>query len=205
MSRPFIPVSSTVRAELRYVMANQQCENVIHCKGNLPADEDDLNLIGQTLVGWWINEMKGMTSNNTTLQGIKLTALDAADSPSIFYTTGCPVQGLNSSGTLPNNVSLAAKLGTAKRGRNFTGRWFMAGVPRNEVTDNSVSLTFQNALKTALENLITSLLAENWPLQIVSYIFNRTFRSQGVTTPVTSISVDPTIDSMRRRLPGRGR
>lgn len=119
--------------------------------------------------------------------------------------TGLPLAGTGGSVQLPNNVTLCIKWTTENRGRSFRGRTYHVGLTESQVTDNEVVAVAMGQFTTAYGALLTDLATAGWPLVIASRYANNQPRITGVATLVTGFSIDPFIDSQRRRLPGRGR
>ena len=204
---PFIPFAGVAKAEFRYTLAGQQVENVIYVKGeSTPMSTDSMRSIGDVLSAWYTVNEAPLVVTHIVLNEIKLTAMDTFDGPALSYTDGLPVAGTSTGTGLPNNVSLAVKLSSESRGRSATGRWFIAGIPVGVLSDaNTVSSGWAGFQKAAFDALILAFGSTTFRWVIASYRTHNEWRTVGATHDVSGISVDRTVDSQRRRLPGRGR
>jgi hypothetical protein len=149
--------------------------------------------------------MKSNMHTSSSLESVKITSLTSKTAPVLIYNVGLPIAGQDSAGTTPNNVSVAIKLSTQQRGRNSTGRLYQLAIPSQHIDHNNIKSDWQATIKTAYETLLSILETAGYAWQVVSYVTNKTLRGTGVANAVQAISIDPILDSQRRRLPGRGR
>ncbi|HET7637584.1 MAG TPA: hypothetical protein VFK47_02495, partial [Ktedonobacteraceae bacterium] len=56
-----------------------------------------------------------------------------------------------------------------------------------------------DALRTTLDNITL-----NVEFSVVSFVQAKGWRRDPLITPISGVAVEPTLDSQRRRLPGRG-
>lgn len=114
--------------------------------------------------------------------------------------------GTNTDEPLPNNVAVCVSASTGKAGRGFHGRFYVAGVPGTSVDGNSVLVSYRTDLEVAFGSLITGEPFSGFLNVVYSQVLDGAPRLAGVATPVLQWSLrDLTVDSQRRRLPGRGR
>lgn len=107
---------------------------------------------------------------------------------------------------LPNNVSIAIAFKTGKVGRSNRGRNYWPLLVESVVTGNAVDATYMTSLLSAYDVLQTTVEDEGvFTLSVISRYHNKALRNPAIGTPVTSFSfANNCVDSMRRRLPGRG-
>lgn len=111
---------------------------------------------------------------------------------------------------LPNNVAACMTLSSGFAGRGGRGRMYVGGIPSSAVTASSFDPDFVTAMNTAFQSGLLVRMSETGdegPLDIVIYsqFQGGQPRTEALLTNVTSISMrDTTVDSQRRRLPGRG-
>lgn len=199
--------TNAVKAELLYTLDGQHMENVITCEFPTTPEVTDAVALGDAIVGWFTTTFAGALPAALALQGVLITQIESPGGSGfqILYNTGCPVAGSGNGGAEPNNVSIAVKLSTAKHGRAYTGRLFQVALPLGHITANLIDSAFQGFLKTTYEELIQVIASAGWTWSVASYFVNKVKREMPVFTPITAVGIDPTIDSQRRRLPGRGR
>lgn len=202
----FSVMENTVKVELLFSLDGQKLENVFHVDvGHAPVLAD-VAIIGGAIVTWWNTHIKPITGGGISFNGIKFTNMESQDGFQVEYNTGLPLIGTRPTGkTAPNNVTVAIRLGTQYRGRNATGRIFHIGLDDEVLSGSHLIAGFDGTLKTKYEALISGLLAAGGVLVVASQWLAGVRRPVALLQPVTSVSVDNTTDSQRRRLPGRGR
>lgn len=204
----FVPAPNCARVEMVYTQAGQTMENVYHVKlAAGPFSDSNLIDAAAAFKTWWDTRLKSNVRTEVTLVKILATALDSQTAVGIEYTTGLPIAGTNSSGApLPNNVTVAIKWLTAARGRSLRGRTYHIGLSSTSVTASEITTAERSVLLTAYGNLFTDLvgLTPALTLSVVSYYSNNALRNSALITPIIDVGVDITLDSQRRRLPGRG-
>lgn len=202
---PFIPVPNVVRSSLIYLADNQVIVNTLHfykAGGVVLADMQALNTALHT---WFTASLRGTLPSTTALSAINTVLLDSASSPSSLLAISPLEAGTAGAGAMPYNVAWCASLRTSLRGRNFRGRWYHPGVPTNQVVAPSSFLAAaMSGIQAALGQLLTPANVANFAWVIASRYFNKLPRVTGVANNVTAVTGDLTLDSQRRRLPGRG-
>lgn len=201
---PFVPAPRTVKAELFFTQDGQRVENVLHFQFDSLVTAEDMENLGEALVSWWDTVMQPIVSNTVQLTAVKMTDLTTETSPVLEYTEGLPLTGTLTTAALPNNVTVVIKWITAKRGRSFRGRTYHIGMLASQVLGNTLVNTFRTALTSAYSALTIPAGTANGVLSVVSYISNGSTRSVAEVTPVIGLTINPTVDSQRRRLPERG-
>lgn len=202
----FIPVENTAQVRMQFLYAGQRCENVYHVENTGAWDVASLQDLGDAFIDWWDTELKAFMPATGSLEQVVLRDLTTEAGIAVERTTGLPLVGTNGSPQLPNNVTVAVKWSTGLAGRSFRGRTYHIGMPENSTVDNTVSSGPLADLLAAYDALIGVPPAVNpdYSLVVVSLFHANAPRVAGVTTPILDSSIDPTIDSQRRRLPGRG-
>ena len=107
---------------------------------------------------------------------------------------------------LPNNCSLCVTKVTAARGRSAHGRFYIPGIPTNARRSPShLSSTFMSDINGALVDFFAAFTAASFEPAIVSRVTSGADRVSGLVQVMTQYRIyDDTLDSQRRRLPGRG-
>lgn len=207
-SRPFIPVPGVVKVQLIYTLHAQRIENVFNVRSGAGLGSADLDRIQGVFATWWTNTGRLQCTNQLSLTLMVLDALDSVSGLHREYTTGWTAAGGNANQCLTTGQACAIKLATGLRGRSFRGRIYWPGIPTNMITANTGQITaaYRDALAASINTLRTSLTADSAvdTLVVVSYMANGLWRTTGLATTVTSASAHLNLDSMRRRLPGRG-
>jgi len=204
---PFVPATNVVQAELIYAWDTQIVETVLHYQLAGGYDIPKMILLGAALRTAWAGGCQGSMSSAVTLNQIRLTDLTTISSPVVNYSVGLPLAGaLVATPALPNSIALVMTKRTDFRGRSFRGRIYHPGLTEADVAANQVTPVRVTALLTSYSNLIniTDSGANVHKMVVVSRFTGGAARGAAVVTLVTSISSDGSVDSQRRRLPGRG-
>lgn len=202
----FIPGDRGVRFAPIYDFSGEACQNTLwfYFAGGVPEDLDAL--CEQFFVNWADGVMPHLSS------AVKLAAVIAQDWTSQdgrvgAYFPEAPVVGGLGGACMANNTAFCFKLRTARRGRAYRGRFYIPGIPMSQVTDNNhVAETWIEAIIPGLINaIIVDSPTPSIPV-VASFRLNKVWRTAAHFEPVLGVAwTDLTLDSMRRRLPGRGR
>lgn len=201
----FQRVPLTTKVELLYGQDGQQVENVLHYKSLAPASEADLVALCTEFVTQWTTFLRPLTINTCFLNAIKATSLDSEFAPGIEYTTGLPLAGTGTGNGMPMNVTCAVRFLTLLRGRSYRGRAYHVGIRQSDINGSSLSTTFRTNLRNAWIGLQSIESTPVFAQCVVSRYSGGVLREEGIATDVTNVQVEGTVDSQRRRLPGRGR
>lgn len=201
---PFVPFPRVAKAELIYRQDGQVTENVLHYQALATFGPEAMEQLAEQLVFQWNAVLKPLTHSSTSLIAVRITDLQSISSPVLEYVTGLPIVGTQAGIALPNNVTVVAKLITASRGRSFRGRVYQVGMSANAISVNVLTSAYRTSLKAAWLTMLSMGGESDWRLVVASRISNGAPRGEGVSTIVTDVSVNPTLDSQRRRLPERG-
>jgi hypothetical protein len=210
---PFVPVPDTVEAEIRMTLDGQKIENTLYFYAAAGPDIANVSQLASDLEGWWTLNCAPLLPLDVALREIVIT--DLSSNTGLQYTSALadPVFGTLGQPALPNNVSLAVSFRSAIRGRSYRGRNYVAALTEGQVVNSHVTEDVAAAWATAYNAIITDVLA--FPSPYVWVVVSRFSgvdadgkpvpRSVGNAEPIVSALVtDTTVDSMRRRLPGRG-
>jgi hypothetical protein len=207
MPHGFIPVPNVASVELIYSVNGITAENVFHVQKGSPYTLAQLQALRTTVNGWDAASWAGSRCGGALLTRIRTKALDTSASPTEDYTLPVARGGTVGGPLLPSNATFAMKLVTGLAGRSFRGRLYVVGIGSVFLgaTANQVSLGTATTFLTLLTNLITVLAAAGHTLGVVSYRSGGVYRPTGLFTPAIGWTyVDLNMDSMRRRLTGRG-
>lgn len=203
----FIPVPNTVSATLIYQVSGQEVVNVLHYTKASPWNLSSMEELATGLVAWWDGNLDSVLSTQTTLVGIRIVDLESQTAEVLEWTTGLPLAGTGAAPNLPNNVTMCVTKRTAKRGRSYRGRIYHPALRTDMVTGNTINLAAASQIANAYEQGILidlPITVDEALMSVVSYVNEGQPRSTGEATLVTHMTFDQTVDSQRRRLPGRG-
>jgi len=209
---PFVPCLNTALVEFRMTFDGQKVENTVYIENEAAWDGDSLTELVTESQNWWGTNYSGITSNITHLAEVIATDL-TSETSSQASIDGGGFTGTVSGLSLPGNCSVAVSFRTASRGRSFRGRNYIVGIPESKLEGTSiVTTTYATEVTDAYQAFLDTVATAGWTWVALSRFsgVNPTThapipRTAGVMTPITNvIMVDRTIDSQRRRLPGRG-
>jgi len=201
----FIPVNDCAMVELRYTFLGQQMENTLYFDFAGSSSPDVLLDIGSMVLDWWTEHLSPAQSVSLQLTEVFVTDLTSAVSPALSTPAPDGSTGGKIGDPEPGNVSLAVSFKTGGRGRSSRGRNYFVGFVETQVTGNRVQHTDATDIQAAYQALIGIASAASTPWVVVSRFLDGAPRVTGLKQDVTSVSLaDENVDSMRRRLNGRG-
>lgn len=203
---PFVPTLNGIKVELRMLLAGQQIENCFHVRTRGASPGSVLEDVAIATYTWAAADYFDNLSEDVTLREVYATDISSATGPVYTATSEITTVGAVTEPSVANNVAFCLSLRTDSRGRSYRGRWYVAGFTRLAVNDSAVPGSFANALVASVDALADALSSLDVDMGVLSLVSNGVPRTEGVITPITSITyTDLTVDSQRRRLPGRGR
>jgi len=209
---PFVPCENCALVEFRATFDGQKVENTVYVLNEAAWDGSSLTELVTEAQNWWGVNYSGLASNVVHLAEVVATDL-TTESSSQASIDGGGFTGTVSGLALPGNCSVSVSFRTSSRGRSFRGRNYIIGIPESKLEGTSIITTdYADLITTAYEAFLDTIGTAGWTwvaLSRFSGVDPTTHkpipRSAGVMTPITNVLlVDRTIDSQRRRLPGRG-
>lgn len=202
----FVPAVNVCEVELRYTWDGQNVENTLYFVAVTGFDETDMADLAGIVAGWWHDSVRPQQSEDVTLRELYLTDLNTNTSPTLTYTTGLPDAGSAAAPSLPNNNSFTISFRTGGRGRSSRGRNYWVGLLAGQVVASEVTEVHAASIKAAYDALFDALSESAWSWCIISRFHNLAPRTTALVQQVSTVVItDLTVDSQRRRLPGRGR
>lgn len=201
----FIPIPHVSELELLYRLGGQKCENTFYFYDATDALPDVYDTFNDVIQNSWEGSLMPMQSNQLTFVGIKWTDLTSDTSPGYEHVWTTPLPGEDTQPSLPENCAAVVTFHTPYRGRSTRGRIFVPGVPQSAHTQGVLGSTYVEHANDfePLWRIIT-----NGTLSIFHVVASRQHNGVRLTTGksylVDSYSMNPTVCSQRRRLPGRG-
>jgi hypothetical protein len=188
---PLPAITNGYYAQIRSVLHSSQFAEVTMCFVASSTTSADLGqLIGDT----WHDEVMGNLSADYFLTSVLVTKLDTV---SAGVDTGFAIAGGDGNGALPDQVALGVTLQTGLAGRSRRGRWYIPGIPNNQV-DGDPSLfksTYVATMQGNVDSFMSAMATGGAELQVLS-------RAIPDAQPVTSLLVRRQIRTQRRRLTG---
>jgi len=201
----FVAAPNVAEVEIRAVSDGQHIENRIMVDMLAEPTPASLLALAELVYGWCDDEYSGALPDQVQIQAVVATSLQSDSSPQVVYAPG-NINGTIAGGALPLNATLCMSLKTGSRGRSARGRFYLLALGATQVTQNTVHTLFVTNAVAALEALRTAIEGAGWVWIVCSFVHGGAPRVGGpVYFPITTVTVfDQTVDSQRRRLPGRG-
>ncbi len=201
----FIPTPHAIRLSIQFVWAGQIVEVTLALLGTAPASEGDLVDLTNTANTSWQAHMLPLQSNQISLTGFTATAQDSSSAPSVIKTVTSTAGGHNGP-SVPNNSAMTVSMRTPSRGRSYRGRMFLPGMPLDDVNTSVLwALSSIGSVLTAFASFVDDIkMSGLYKVGVLSTHSGGSPRSSGVFTEYNAYSIDQAINSMRRRLAGRG-
>jgi hypothetical protein len=204
----FVPKTDAAQVNLRFTLLDQQIENTLYFLYNTGGlTEAEMITLGDDLLTWWATEIAAPLVDDLELREAYVTDMTTQFSPAVTVTPTSAITGGATSDPLPNNVSLCVSFRTSGRGRSARGRNYVGGWSEGSVAGNLVASGTAETIRSGYEELTKpTTFTDDWTWIVYSRFAQGNPRPQAFTPPVTSVVLtDLTVDSQRRRLPGRGR
>jgi hypothetical protein len=199
---PFQAVPGVYEAVLVGSDDGQLINNTLYFQREGAPSFGEAATLAETVASWYIENVLPHLSNQYTFTHVVVTDLENLAGVQAQSAAGDNAGG-EASEQAPNNVAACIKLGTAIRGRSFRGRNYIPGIPNSLLVQNTLSPEWLSIVEIAYQALLG--LADPLTWVIVSRETAGATRPTGVATPVVYARfVRNTVDSQRRRLPGRG-
>lgn len=202
---PFQSVPNTAEVVIEGELDGEQAVNTHYAKFASAYTQDDLNALASAVDDWvgavWLPLMPTNYHYTRTVARGLTSEIDMEAEDNTFSGSG--TGGVNSGA---NNQTLSVKRRSAFTGRGARGRIFVPGIYDGaKADDNHVAAGFVTAIETALNGLTDVMGDVDWLAVIVHRVAGGVPLATAVTfTLVEWVVVNTVIDSMRRRLPGRG-
>lgn len=203
---PFVPAPNIVMVELRCTLDSQKVENRFNVNVFHEPTAADLTSIGNNVITQVINNWIPTMPDAVTLREIHMRSLHTANGIELTVPFPVPSNGSLIGPVTPSNVTICVSLRSNASGRSARGRLYWIGLREQDVDTNTLQTARGGTIVAAIQAMVDQLEAAGYAWTIVSYRANNVPRPGG---PVyflvqTALLVDNTVDSQRRRLPGRG-
>jgi len=173
--------------------------NMVHCfqySGAAPTIAQ-LSQLNNELITNLLPKLVPISCSDLTWESV--TSRDMATATGAEQTTAITTggQGTSAGFSNPGNVAYAVSWRTGRPGRRFRGRTYLTNMAEGDTTGDTISSGLLSVITTfAIEFLLPRVLG---PFK--SAVGSRV---GGFSTPLSGFVLEPTLDSQRRRLAGRG-
>lgn len=197
----YIRLPLGIKVAMEFTLAGKIVVNIYHVTTSDPIITLKLQDIANVFIDWWTTNLKAEFSEDVALFSVSALNLNVENGEKIVVGVAPVVPGTEANESMSNNVALVISLKTAKTGRSFQGRVYLAGITEFDVTANNILVAKAANLAGDYAQLDTDLTAENATLVVASFQTAGEPRVEGVATPVESFVVNTRVDTQRRRLP----
>jgi hypothetical protein len=202
----FVPITNAAAVEVRLYYLGSRCEVTLGFDRGQEIEESDLEFLADAMADWWYNRLRPYQSSSLTHQEVYVRDLTSEFAAAWTSTKRNGVVGSGTPGTLyPPNVSYCVSFRTGLRGRANRGRNYCLTLGSNYASATTVTSTYRNAMIAAYQTLLPGGASDPTPWRwcVLSRQIDQVV--QGRAVPIVAVTVaDDYVDSMRRRLFGRG-
>jgi len=199
----FIPAENVAKVVIEYTTQGGIAENVIYFRFPSAPSGADIVALATDVSTYWQAFVLDTQSTDITLT--KITVTDQTVAGGYQHVRAESETGTVVSPVMPNNVTLAIAFRSNLSGRSNRGRLFVIGLTESQVLYDTVPTSPLNTLLAAYSGFFDAIIVNtDWEHVIVSYCGGGSWRSDALVTSVVSYTAEGTIDTMRRRLKGRG-
>lgn len=213
MAGTFVPVPTVAELQMVYKLHGQIIENTFYFRLNAGEwDATSLLALANHAITRYA-ALKNGQGNDLVFNKALATALFAQDAPGVEVDLLTGNTGASGGGSAPGNVTLAVKRLTGLRGRSYRGRIFYPGIPLAWINPSTNSLIEADraACVQYIANFSLGVATDSTSQECVVSRYSGKLpsgkpapRAAGVVTDLTGWAADGDLDSMRRRLNGRG-
>lgn len=197
----FIRLPGGVKVALEFTVGGKVVVNIYHVTTTDPIVTLQLLDLAQVFKAWWEIQIAPNITDRVELFQVTALNLNEENGEKVTLAVIPTVPGTIVSDVVPNNVAAVVTLNTARTGRSYQGRTYLAGLAENEVVINTILGYRVVAILLGMQGLVPLLDAQNSTLVVASFQHNLAPRAEGVATPVDSFSMNDRVDTQRRRLP----
>lgn len=198
---------NVARVDLLHLWDSQEVENTLYFFSTTEPNQAALQDLADGVRLYWQTNMLPLMSSEVAFLLAEVTKLEPVPAEFASAPAALPNIGGNGGAALPNSVSIAVSFRTGLTGRSYRGRNYWLGLTETTVQDNEITSAHAAAIVAAYAGMMGSnVVTDFWTWGVYSQRTNNAPRETGLFQDITSVAiVDYTIDSQRRRLPGRGR
>jgi len=202
----FQAVPDTCQINIRFTRDGQLTENVLHATKEGGFSLSDLEAVASTVNTVVPTVWMPILPVNVVYQETNVIDLSVEGGSQVTQSVVGGQPGSVGTDPLPNSSTLAIRLKSGIGGRHGSGRIYWQGFAQSDrASPNTIKPEVVATIISAIQDLIDALELIDAIVTIVSRFFANAARPEGVPFVVNTITVfDNSLDSQRRRLPGRG-
>lgn len=201
----FQPVQDGVVAVVNQTVHGEVANTVLYFKGPILPNVTQLTQLATQIRGIYVALWLPQCAQSYSL--VNVETRDVSTDGGIFASSPAAPPALGDLGLngAPGNVSFAVKHLTERSGRSYRGRSYVCGFPASFIVGNELATSTIAAAVNLFNQIRIDAQNLGFTFSVCSRFENKQPRQVAILTPVTlSTGSDTTVDSQRRRLPGRG-
>jgi len=203
----FIPVANACAAEIRLTSDSQLVALTLGFYNSGGVNQANLDALSDLLAEFWYGQLRTGMRSTVTLREVYVRDLTSSSGPTSTNTDRAGTGGSASVGTaMPNSIAVCVSFRTGLRGRANRGRNYYFGFGTSQMTGlNYITSTFRSSLIARYETLLPGGAYDPTPYRwcVISRQLDGVIGGRAI--PITAVTMaDTNLDSMRKRLPGRG-
>lgn len=201
----FQSVPNTVILAIEGEYLGEPCVNTLHFEATGTYDLTAAQALAALVVTDWLaGFMSVWMSNQYIFASVSVRGLELVNDFQWTEPAG-NVAGAAAADPLPGNAAWVVKFISGLTGRSARGRNYISGLSSAGVNGNQLAATAADAIVATYEQISADAAVLGWSHVITSRVTGGVARPVGVNFPVAAITyTDLDMDSMRRRLAGRG-
>lgn len=202
----FIPAVNVAKVAMYWDTPGGKALNIFHFRKATPFDKDDLAALEAVISLNWDAQFSPLQATAVECNRILLTDINEDDSFQVDRAPSTPLAGGLNENAMPSNVTVATKFGTGHAGRSYRGRSYFIGLTEPQCIGDILVAGVSDDITSAWVDFIGAVHDSDLgaDLVIVSYCNDGAWRDEALVNPVSEITTENTLDSMRTRLLGRG-
>jgi len=209
----FVPAVNCAHVRLEGVIDGQQTINDLYFRNSAAISVADIAGLAVNIRDWFDLTFSTICDASWTTVAVHARDLTTAFGVVSDLAAAGTIGGTAGEGA-PNNVAACISFRTGLAGRSFRGRNYIPAVPNSQIDLNTFETEYIAACIAVYSDFLPggAVLPAGWEWVILSRFSGvgpggvPIPRITGVMTPVLSVLfTDFTADSMRSRLPGRGK
>lgn len=201
----FQPAVNCAQIQVRGTLFGQQVMNTFYALYPDAYTQEDLDSLADDIDGWVSGAYKVLCHSAYSYTGTLVRGL-TSEIDLIAENNDSAGAGTAGGSGLAANTALAVKRRSAFTGRGARGRVFLPAIPTSGLTDNvTITAAYRTAVETAL-NAIRGIISTDGATEVIVHrvASGVPLATAAFYTVVEYVVMNLTVDSMRRRLPGRG-
>lgn len=202
----FVPIPDGVEVLIQSTLQGEKCYNTLYYTlagswgtAEMQALADELDIVWGGFVAAWM-------PSTYTYERVLVTDKRSEFAAQVTADGDAGDGGLTGGAVVPNNCAIAVARRAGLTGRSTRGRVYVPVANTLLLgSDNTITTTFRDAVVDVFQAMDAAALTVDWIGVIVSRVQSGVPLTTAVVFTIAEwLVTDLVLDSMRRRLPGRG-